>query len=64
MFVHLISLLGGRNKVIVFINWVSSYINYNGGTRLIIRKFEREGLTNHNHLPETVDLPASLNKSN
>jgi NADH dehydrogenase len=23
MFVHLISLLGGRNKVIVFINWVS-----------------------------------------
>ncbi|WDF75316.1 NAD(P)/FAD-dependent oxidoreductase [Mucilaginibacter sp. AW1-7] len=55
MFVHLISLLGGRNKVIVFINWVSSYINYNGGTRLIIRKFEREGLTNEQHLPETVD---------
>jgi NADH dehydrogenase len=25
MFVHLISLLGGRNRVIVFINWVSSY---------------------------------------
>jgi len=55
MFVHLISLLGGRNKVIVFINWVSSYINYNGGTRLIIRKFEREGLTDGQHLPETVD---------
>ncbi|GAA3984895.1 NAD(P)/FAD-dependent oxidoreductase [Mucilaginibacter dorajii] len=55
MFVHLISLLGGRNKVIVFINWVSSYINYNGGTRLIIRKFEREGLTEQEHLPVTVD---------
>jgi len=55
MFVHLISLLGGRNKVIVFINWVSSYINYNGGTRLIIRKFEREGLTEDEHLPKTVD---------
>lgn len=55
MFVHLISLLGGRNKVIVFINWVSSYITYNGGTRLIIRKFEREGLTEDEHLPNTVD---------
>jgi NADH dehydrogenase len=55
MFVHLISLLGGRNKVIVFINWVSSYISYNGGTRLIIRKFEREGLTEDEHLPVTVD---------
>ena len=55
MFVHLISLLGGRNKVIVFINWVFSYVNYDGGTRLIIRKFEREGLTNDIHLPETVD---------
>jgi len=55
MFVHLISLLGGRNKVIVFINWVFSYVNYNGGTRLIIRKFEREGLTDDKHLQETVN---------
>ncbi|WP_295716594.1 NAD(P)/FAD-dependent oxidoreductase [Mucilaginibacter sp.] len=55
MFVHLISLLGGRNKVIVFINWVFSYVNYNGGTRLIIRKFEREGITDEQHLPETVN---------
>jgi NADH dehydrogenase len=55
MFVHLVSLLGGRNKVIVFINWVSSYVTYNGGTRLIIRKFEREGLTEDEHLPKSVD---------
>jgi len=44
MFVHLISLLGGRNKIIVFTNWVASYFNYNGGSRLIIRKFKREEL--------------------
>jgi NADH dehydrogenase len=55
MFVHLVSLLGGRNKVIVFINWVSSYVTYNGGTRLIIRKFEHEGLTEDEHLPKSVD---------
>jgi NADH dehydrogenase len=42
MFVHLVSLLGFRNKVIVFINWIGSYINYNGGTRLIIRRFVRK----------------------
>jgi NADH dehydrogenase len=55
MFVHLVSLLGGRNKVIVFVNWVSSYVTYNGGTRLIIRKFEREGLTEDEHLPKSAD---------
>lgn len=41
MFVHLISLLGFRNKVVVFINWLGSYISYNGGTRLIIRPYYR-----------------------
>jgi NADH dehydrogenase len=44
MFVHLISLMGGRNRVIVFINWIASYLTYNGGTRLIIRSFKREEL--------------------
>lgn len=44
MFVHLVSLLGFRNKVVVFVNWIMNYINYNGGTRLILRRFEREAL--------------------
>ncbi|MCC8425525.1 NAD(P)/FAD-dependent oxidoreductase [Mucilaginibacter sp. UR6-11] len=44
MFVHLISLLGFRNKVIVFINWIGSYVTFNGGSRLIIRRFKREEL--------------------
>jgi len=43
MFVHLISLLGFRNKVVVFINWVGSYISNNGGSRLIIRRYVKEG---------------------
>ncbi|GAA4088236.1 NAD(P)/FAD-dependent oxidoreductase [Mucilaginibacter panaciglaebae] len=44
MFVHLISLLGFRNKVVVFVNWISNYIANNGGSRLIIRRFKREEL--------------------
>jgi NADH dehydrogenase len=42
MFVHLISLLDFRNKIVVFTNWVTSYLTYNGGARLIIRRFEKE----------------------
>ncbi len=39
MFIHLVLLMGFRNKVVVFINWLGSYISYNGGTRLIIRPY-------------------------
>ena len=44
MFVHLISLLGFRNKVVVFINWVGSYISNNGGSRLIFRRYVKEAV--------------------
>ena len=39
MFVHLMSLVGFRNKVIVFFNWVYNYINYDKAARLIVRPF-------------------------
>lgn len=55
MFVHLISLLGFRNKIVVFINWVGSYLTYNGGARLIIRPFVKQGISEDEHLPKTVD---------
>ncbi|MEM9260710.1 MAG: NAD(P)/FAD-dependent oxidoreductase, partial [Bacteroidota bacterium] len=35
--VHLFAILGTRNKLIVFINWVINYINYNQSLRLIIK---------------------------
>lgn len=41
MFVHLISLVGFRNKVVVAINWMWNYVNYDRGIRLIIRPFNR-----------------------
>ncbi|OCX51542.1 NADH dehydrogenase [Mucilaginibacter sp. PPCGB 2223] len=55
MFVHLISLISFRNKVVVFINWIGSYFSYNGGARLIIRKFIREEIVNDEHLPKAED---------
>jgi NADH dehydrogenase len=41
MFVHIMSLVGFRNRVSVLINWVYSYFTYNRALRLIIRPFKR-----------------------
>lgn len=40
MFVHLMTLVGFRNKLVVFVNWVWSYFSYDRGTRLIIRRYK------------------------
>lgn len=40
MFVHLMLLVDFRNRMVVFINWAWSYINYDKGTRVIIRKYK------------------------
>jgi NADH:ubiquinone reductase (H+-translocating) len=37
MFVHLMSLIGARNKMIVFINWAWKYFTYDQSLRLILR---------------------------
>lgn len=43
MFVHLMSLVGFRNRAITFFNWTYNYINFDKAARLIIRPFKREG---------------------
>lgn len=43
LFVHLFSLIGMRNKVIVFTNWVWNYFTYDQSLRLIIKVKERYG---------------------
>lgn len=40
MFIHLISIIGFRNKMVVFSNWIWNYFTYDKGNRLIIRKFK------------------------
>jgi len=42
MFVHLFSLIGFRNRVIVFMNWVYNYIRFDRESRLIIRPFKNK----------------------
>lgn len=38
MVVHLMFLMGFRNKVVVFINWVYSYFTYDRGTRILLKR--------------------------
>ncbi len=42
MFVHIMYLIGFRNKLITLNNWIWSYLTYDKGTRLIIRTFNRK----------------------
>lgn len=42
LIVHLRSILGVRNKTVVFLNWVWSYINYKQSLRLILRATYRK----------------------
>ena len=42
MFVHLFFLIGFRNRVVVFVNWVYNYIRFDREARLIIRPFKRK----------------------
>lgn len=47
MFVHLMSIVGFRNRLVTLTNWVWNYMTYDRGTRLIIRTFIR----NKNYKP-------------
>ena len=42
MFVHLFSLIGFRNRAVVFMNWVYNYVRFDRETRLIIRPFKKK----------------------
>ncbi len=42
LFVHLFALIGTKNKVFVFLNWVWNYISYDQSLRLVIKPWRRE----------------------
>lgn len=46
-FVHLMSISGFRNKLLVGLNWAISYFSYEKSNRLIIRNFKQKSSVNH-----------------
>lgn len=45
MFIHLISLIGFKNKAVVFMNWAYNYIAFDREGRLIIRPYKKRSFT-------------------
>jgi NADH dehydrogenase len=41
LFVHLFAILGAKNKVFVFVNWVWNYLTYDQSLRLVIRPWKK-----------------------
>ena len=43
LFVHLMAIVGVKNRLAIFLNWMFNYLTYNNSLRLIIRqKMPRE----------------------
>lgn len=59
MALHLFLILGVKNRIIVFINWIYNYLTYDQSLRLIFREFYRP-----RKKPEQVLQPAEHNLSN
>ncbi|WP_290791033.1 NAD(P)/FAD-dependent oxidoreductase [Flavihumibacter sp. UBA7668] len=45
MALHLMLILGVKNRLFVFLNWVYNYVTYDQSLRLIFREFHRSGTT-------------------
>lgn len=46
MFLHLMLLVGFRNRLVVFIDWMWNYFSYERALRLIVRKYHEEPVEN------------------
>jgi NADH dehydrogenase len=43
MFLHLMLLVGYRNRIIVFVNWLWNYLSYQRAIRIITRPYQKKG---------------------
>jgi NADH dehydrogenase len=41
LFVHLMSIVGVKNRLFIFINWASSYFSRDQSLRIIIKPFQK-----------------------
>jgi NADH:ubiquinone reductase (H+-translocating) len=58
MFVHVIQLVGFRNRIMVLVNWAWKYMSWKNTIRLIIRPYVRHG-SPVARMPEAVAQPAA-----
>lgn len=61
MFVHLFSIVGVKNRILIFINWVWNYVTYDQSLRLIIRAKEPKVKSLRAEQEEATAVPAPAN---
>jgi NADH dehydrogenase len=57
MGLHLFLILGVKNRIIVFINWIYSYFTYDQSLRLIFKEFYRPKSPTEKTRTEQVSQP-------
>lgn len=57
MTLHLFLILGVKNRIFVFVNWVYSYITYDQSLRLIFKEFNRPKVPMDTVKQEKIDSP-------
>jgi NADH dehydrogenase len=67
LFVHILFLIGFRNRVLVFIQWAWSYFTYERGARLITGSGELPGWSELQSAADTVEgaeqeIPTAIDK--
>ncbi|HDO27978.1 MAG TPA: NAD(P)/FAD-dependent oxidoreductase [Bacteroidetes bacterium] len=55
-FIHLMSIIGVRNKFLIGLNWMWSYFTYDKGDRVIIRKYQPETGNHHEMIKKAFEL--------
>lgn len=60
MFIHLVSLLGFKNRMQTFINWAWNYFSYDQTLRLIIHSKKEVGLPQHRPIVYSPENKAAL----
>jgi len=51
--VHLMSIIGVKNKLLIFVNWAFKYFTYDQSTRLILRPKGCADISSNNYsIPE------------
>jgi len=54
LFVHLFSILGAKNKLFIFVNWVWNYITYDQSLRLVIKPWAKPTVAAETRLTQKV----------
>jgi len=63
LFVHILFLIGFRNRLLVFIQWAWSYVTYERGARLITGSTYLPGWTSDSHVSAGAEEPTPQESS-